>query len=531
MGESAGSLRMARTGLSEVKGRAETGSAAGGSVPARALVARYGWRPSSPALWIAVFYTAMIVGILYGANLASPNAWEWALTAFVVLCLALMVGAGTFVVRVVRRSVALGVGADGIVLGERQIPWSEVAAVHLPDTTRQWSGAWAALFSPRTGPPLIAQVHLRDGTQARRIMRGVRYDAWGMAEAVRTFAPHVAVTVNEQSAAEAARSAATPLTTSPMSDQRRDLDSLLLARHVRHSRLTPGPPTLIPGPELPAIVDLLTHGWTPTPTAPIATLLDLAARGQIHLVAESSGQLMCQLPSQPPSEPLAPFEQQLLWHAAGRLSGDSALAGALLPDSYDEDGERWYRRFKADVINEAMRIGLVRGSGTAAGRAAASRWLGVRAALLTALRPPRLPEAGASLNDRMLAWAVALSAAPDVPGALALAEEDWVWSSAGGRRRRIRITSSANYLAPWAPAKPTYQQSIFTGRVIRRWTVTYQPPSYPPSITYTYHVAVHDGRSEEAFAWRVSRHEYKRLSLDSAVQISIDQNGRLVGIR
>jgi hypothetical protein len=325
-----------------------------------------------------------------------------------------------------------------------------------------------------------------------------------------------------------------------MSDQRRDPDSLLLARHVRRSRLTPGPPTLIPGPEVPAVVDLLTHGWTPTPTALIATLLDLAARGHIHLVAESSGQWICQLPSQPPSEPLAPFEQQLLWHATGRLSGAGAPAGALLPDSYDEDGERWYKRFKIDVIDVARRMGLVHTPffglgmrGTDAGRAAASRWLGVRAALLTAPQPPRLPEAGASLSDRMLAWAVALSAAPDVPGALALAEEDWVWSSSGSRWRRIRITPSSNYLAPWAPTtKPTYQQSIFTGRVIRRWIVTHQPdPSHPSSITYTYHVAVHDGRSEEAFAWRVSRREYKRFSLSSVVQITIDHNGRLVGIR
>jgi hypothetical protein len=173
-----------------------TGSATGGSVPPRALVARYGWRPSWPALSVAVFYSAMIAGILVGASLAPLNAWEWALTVFVVLCLALMViGMGTFVVRAARRSVALAVDAEGIVLGERLIPWSEVAAVHLPDTTRQWSGAWAALFRPSTGPPLIAQVHLRDGTQARRIMRGVRYDAWGMAEAARRFAPHAAVTV------------------------------------------------------------------------------------------------------------------------------------------------------------------------------------------------------------------------------------------------------------------------------------------------------------------------------------------------
>jgi hypothetical protein len=143
------------------------------------------------------FYAAMIAGILVGASLASPNAREWALAAFFVLCLMLMVIAlGTFVVRAVRRSAALAVDAERIALGDRMIPWSEVAAVHLPDTTHPWSGGWAVLFRSRTVPLLIAEVYLRDGTRAQRIMRGVRYDAGAMAEAVRRFAPHVAVKVS-----------------------------------------------------------------------------------------------------------------------------------------------------------------------------------------------------------------------------------------------------------------------------------------------------------------------------------------------
>ncbi len=42
---------------------------------------------------------------------------------------------------------------------------------------------------------LILRVDRRDGTVVRRAMRGVRYDAWSTSEAVRRFAPDVAVTV------------------------------------------------------------------------------------------------------------------------------------------------------------------------------------------------------------------------------------------------------------------------------------------------------------------------------------------------
>jgi hypothetical protein len=95
--------------------------------------------------------------------------------------------------------VRAGVGAD------RSIRWSEVSAVHLPDTSRAWSGlgSWAiGMFSDQSGKPdagvarlLILRVDRRDGTVVQRLMRGVRYDAWSTADAVRRFAPEVVVTV------------------------------------------------------------------------------------------------------------------------------------------------------------------------------------------------------------------------------------------------------------------------------------------------------------------------------------------------
>ena len=121
---------------------------------------------------------------------------------------------------------------------------------------------------------------------------------------------------------------------------------LLASVSAKGPRPTPGPATLTPGLEAPAIVDLLVHGWKPTRAAPVATLLDLAARGHLHLVAEPSGRLICRKPSIVPSEPLAMYEQPLLQQVGGRLLGDSTPAAALLPDPEDEV---WNATFRSVV--------------------------------------------------------------------------------------------------------------------------------------------------------------------------------------
>ena len=56
--------------------------------------------------------------------------------------------------------------------------------------------------------------------------------------------------------------------------------------------------------EAPAIVDLLLHRWGPTSAAPVATLLDLAARGHLELVSATYGVLVGRAPSVARPEPL-----------------------------------------------------------------------------------------------------------------------------------------------------------------------------------------------------------------------------------
>jgi hypothetical protein len=200
------------------------------------LVARHGWRASWPALMVAALLTAAIGCTLILAATAPDAAFVVALLASIAVgfvlvleCLVLLLGGaglGTLFVLAARRSMALSVDARGITLGalpfqwarlgsrrhsvrtagdDRSIPWSEVSVVHLPDTSRAWSGLWSqassTLFETSGGPgagfawQLILRVDRRDGTVARRNMRGVRFDASSTADAVRLFAPEVIVTV------------------------------------------------------------------------------------------------------------------------------------------------------------------------------------------------------------------------------------------------------------------------------------------------------------------------------------------------
>jgi hypothetical protein len=265
------------------------------------------------------------------------------------------------------------------------------------------------------------------------------------------------------------------------------------------------------GPEPPAVVSLLLNGWRPAGQGAAATLLDLAARGHVRLVAGRDGELRCRVPGVEPPDALAPFEQLLRGRVGGRLAGGTAPASAVLPDHADEDGRRWYQAFDAAVIAEARRLGLARDRlpraarwslraaaavpaallgwlvaslatvtspgllpelvgfvgwvglcalvpnglrGTAAGRVAAGRWLAVRAELLAdPRRIDRVAPSDAPL-DRRLAWAAALGAAPEAVAALTPAGPRLAWSSAGGRWRRIAVGRRVRRQSPTAPPGP-----------------------------------------------------------------------------
>jgi hypothetical protein len=185
---------------------------------------------------VAVLLAVAIAGAIVVSAMDPESAWGMALLVSIGVggvlmleCLYLVlggIGLGALFVLAARGSMALSVDTRGIELGalplqwarlgrrhrdaraaeaDRFIPWSQVSTVHLPDTTRAWSGLWSLairMLIGKSGNPdagiarsLILRVHRQDGTDAQRVMRGVGYDAWSIAEAVRRFAPDVAVTV------------------------------------------------------------------------------------------------------------------------------------------------------------------------------------------------------------------------------------------------------------------------------------------------------------------------------------------------
>src|SRR2546430_17479412 len=117
----------------------------------------------------------------------------------------------------------------------------------------------------------------------------------------------------------------------------------------------PDPASLATGDLAPAIVDLLAHNCRATHAGAVATLVDLTVRGHLDLVAEPTGQLLCRQSNRTPSESLAPFERLLLLYVVSILAGHSAPAEALLPDTEDTEGKRWYATFESAATDEARR--------------------------------------------------------------------------------------------------------------------------------------------------------------------------------
>lgn len=252
-----------------------------------------------------------------------------------------------------------------------------------------------------------------------------------------------------------------------------------------------GPVTLDIGPEPPAVVNFLTHGFRATPDAVPATLLDLAARGVVRLEHRGPDAFVCRLGPAPPG--LSHYEERVIALLRPRLSGGVVPPQALTSGPAAEAG-RWRRAFDDDVATDAVRLGLSRKlldgklvgwlflasfgpaalwaltvrresalvgiafvigavfflSGvlslhayreTPAGLAAASRWLGVREALHQDEVFATLPPITVGLWRRHLAYGAALGVAPGAVRPIPMgAESDTrAWTSYGGRWRAVQI--------------------------------------------------------------------------------------------
>jgi hypothetical protein len=113
----------------------------------------------------------------------------------------------------------------------------------------------------------------------------------------------------------------------------------------------------------PAVVDLLVHSGRLTGDALAATVVDLAARGWVHLEQVTTGQVLCRIGhAAPPGEVLAGHEQLTMELLCARAVDGVVPAGAL-GQGVVEEADRWWNRFTTAVMAEADDAGLAKGPG------------------------------------------------------------------------------------------------------------------------------------------------------------------------
>jgi hypothetical protein len=139
----------------------------------------------------------------------------------------------------------------------------------------------------------------------------------------------------------------------------------------------PGPPTVVPGAEPPAVAALLVSRGRPGHAALAATILDLAAHGSIDLEWGRGGVPIC-LGVRRDAPGLRELERMVVLRLDAWFDAPGTSVAALLNDRRENDPMRWHAAFHRAVIEEARRRGLV---APRLGRLA--RWL----LLLTAVGP------------------------------------------------------------------------------------------------------------------------------------------------
>jgi Predicted membrane protein (DUF2207) len=276
----------------------------------------------------------------------------------------------------------------------------------------------------------------------------------------------------------------------------------LLGAGVAHlRRRPPSPPpgakTLELGQETPAVASFLVNRFRVPEEALPATLLDLAARDVVEIEQRGPGVFFVRLPAAA-ADPSNPYERRVLDHLRRRASDGVVPAEALTSGPETESG-RWRRAFASEVVADAKAQGLSRDAldgqiftvltaaalvpgllawatwefeaglivffgavallgwiqarhpqrETPAGMQAASRWLGVRAALAENEAFDSHSPLTVEVWDRLLAYGAALgvASAASRPLPMGVEPDTRAWSAYGGRWRPVRI----EYPRYWPP--------------------------------------------------------------------------------
>jgi hypothetical protein len=387
-----------------------------------------------------------------------------------------------------------------------------------------------------------------------------------------------------------------------------------------------GPSTLELGAEPPAVANFLTHGFRVTADAVPATLIDLAARNVVDIEQRGPGVFSVRL-REVEGEMLTSYERRVLDHL--RTSAhDGVVPAEALTTGPQQASTRWMRGFVSGVVSDAQARGLsVEAVGgaiftvltgaalipaaatwtawefeagvvvfvaafallgwikrqhpqreTPAGMEAASRWLGVRAALaenpVFATHSPLQVE----LWDRLLAYGAALGVASGAsrPLPMGVESDTEAWTTHGGRWRRVRVTyprywppgwgadplvgllvglgvAAAASLLLWTAGPSFLDAGVFgavplgcacIAIVLGAALVVMAAADWGNEVEVTgpilrlrtlgdddkprYYVAVDDGESDVIRAWKVSHARYEGLEQGEVITARLTRNLRCV---
>lgn len=113
------------------------------------------------------------------------------------------------------------------------------------------------------------------------------------------------------------------------------------------------------GPDAPAIVDLLTDRFEVTPHAPVATLVDLAARRWVDIEEPVPDEVVVRVRTRPGQGELTSFEHRVLQRVR-EVAVTGAAPAAALAKGTSSAAKAWQRGFRNEVIAVARAQGLCR---------------------------------------------------------------------------------------------------------------------------------------------------------------------------
>ncbi len=134
---------------------------------------------------------------------------------------------------------------------------------------------------------------------------------------------------------------------------------LWMWRGTAPKKVVPAPAGIELGPEPPAIVDLLTGGFSVEDDAVPATVVDLAARGYFTIEDQGPQTIIRTRQRRPINDTLTPYEQRVLDHIE-RHAKDGTVPTPVLTLGPSGVSKRWVKGFRRDVITHAQSLGLCR---------------------------------------------------------------------------------------------------------------------------------------------------------------------------